>query len=160
MPYIAHHILEKCHHCHTCLKIVACPGAEYDICIGCGACVLACPHQAIELVAEERQEEVSIEVDGKSVQVTERLSVKEVLQQLGYNVANSLTEEGLFAPCQVGACSCCAVVIDGIVRPSCVTAAKDGMNIRTKEDRGRLPAQYCGWGRNTVAIEKNRWWLH
>lgn len=105
MPYIADYRLEKCFDCGTCREIVACSGKE-DGCIGCGACALACPHQAIEMIEDTRDKEVTIEVDGKTVKVPERISVKEA------------DELGIWASCQVGSCWSCAVEVDGQIRPA------------------------------------------
>ena len=135
--YVALHHPEKCRECGWCSEIVACPGADQLICIGCGACVLACPNQALELVEEPRDREVTIEVDGKSVSVPERISVKAALAELGYRIGGAPGEAELFAPCGVGACWSCAVEVDGTVRPACVTAIRDGMRINTE-----LPADY------------------
>ncbi len=135
--YVAVHNPEKCRECGWCSEIVACPGADELICIGCGACVLACPNQALELVEEPRENEVTIEVDGKVVRVPERISVKAALAELGYQLGDTPDEAGLFAPCGVGACWACAVEVDGKVRPACVTAIKEGMRIKTE-----LPPDY------------------
>lgn len=137
--YVARHNPEKCRECGWCSEIVACPGADELICIGCGACVLACPNQALELVEEPREKEVTIEVDGKVLRVPERISVKAALAELGYKVGSSPDEEGLFAPCGVGACWACAVEVDGEVRPACVTAIKEGMRIKTEVPQDYTP---------------------
>jgi pyruvate formate lyase activating enzyme len=137
--YVARHNPEKCRECGWCSEIVACPGADELICIGCGACVLACPNQALELVEEPREKEVTIEVDGKMLRVPERISVKAALAELGYKVGSSPDEEGLFAPCGVGACWACAVEVDGEVRPACVTAIKEGMRIKTEVPQDYTP---------------------
>ena len=137
--YVAQHNPEKCRECGWCSEIVACPGADELICIGCGACVLACPNQALELVEEPREKEVTIEVDGKMLQVPERISIKAALAELGYQIGSSPDEEGLFAPCGVGACWACAVEVDGEVRPACVTAIKEGMRIKTEVPQDYTP---------------------
>lgn len=137
MPYIAIHHPEKCHLCGACSEIVDCPGANELICIGCGACVLACPHQALELMEAPREREVTIEINGKLASVPEQTSVKDALIEAGYPLAISYRESGLFAPCEVGGCGSCAVEIDGVVKLACRTMVRKGMRIRTD-----LPEEY------------------
>ena len=135
--YIANHNLDKCLQCGACQQVVACPGSEERICLGCGACVLLCPNEALELVEDPRTAEVSIEVDGTPAHVPERITVKDALTYLGYSTATMPDEQGLFAPCEVGACWACAVEMDGTIKPACRVGVKEGMQIRTK-----LPSDY------------------
>ena len=113
MPFIAKHILEKCTHCNACLELVACPGVEENICIGCGACTLLCPNEAIILVESKRKNTVNIEVDNKKVFVSEKISIKEALSEIGFSILDlpeepeKSGESKIFAPCGVGACSSC-----------------------------------------------------
>ena len=139
MPYVAVHHQEKCRQCGACGEMVACPGAEELICIGCGACVLACPHQALELVEALREKEVTIEINGKSTAVPEQISVKDALIEAGYQLAVSHREPGLFAPCEVGGCGSCAVEIDGVVKLACRTMVREGMRIGTELPEGYVP---------------------
>lgn len=139
MPYVAVHHPEKCRRCGACSEIVDCPGADELICIGCGACVQVCPHQALELVEEPRTRRIAIEVNGEMALVPERVSVKEALKEAGYPVATAPGEPGLFAPCQVGGCWSCAVEVDGAVRLACRTIARNGMRIRTELPQGHVP---------------------
>ena len=136
MPYIASYNLDRCKDCGTCHEIVACSGRD-EACIGCGACALACPNEAIEMVEEERTREVIIYVNGKATVVPERIPVKEALSLSAYPMARMPQEAGIFAPCEVGACFSCAVEIDGVVKPACITGVEDGMRIRTS-----LPEDY------------------
>ena len=139
MPYIALHHAERCRRCGACIEIVDCPGADESICIGCRACVLACPYQALELVEAQREREVTIEVNGKLFSVPERISVKDALIKAGYPLAVSHGESGLFAPCEVGGCGSCAVEGDGVVKLACRTVARGGMKIRTDLRQGYIP---------------------
>jgi len=136
MPYTAHFNLEKCKDCGTCGEIVACSGRD-EACIGCGACYLACPNKAIEMVEDKRTSKVTIKVNGKMAQVPERIPVKEALGLLGYSITCLPKNKGIFTPCEVGACFSCAIDIDGVVKPACVTGIKDGMYIKTN-----LPEDY------------------
>lgn len=136
MPYTAHFNLEKCKDCGTCREIVVCSGRD-NACIGCGACYLACPNKAIEMVEDKRASEVIIKVNGKTAQASERIPIKETLSLLGYSITCLPTNKGIFAPCEVGACFSCAVEIDGVVKPACITGIKHGMSIKTN-----LPEDY------------------
>ena len=98
---------DKCTDCGVCREIVACPGervGETSACVGCGACHLACPNEAIELVDSPRTRQVEIYVDGEQVHVPERITVLKALELLGYRVSKFPGEGDVFPPCEVGGC--------------------------------------------------------
>ena len=158
MPYIAQKNQEKCLECGACNELISCLGGEE--CVGCGACALACPNEAIEMVEVGRERDVSIEVDGKKALVPERITVKEALEGLGYKITKCPDEGGLFAPCGVGGCWSCALEINGISRPSCVTSLKDGMRIKTELPQYYTPKRLVhGFMGHTVGGVGTPWYL-
>ena len=135
--------MDKCQECGTCREIVACSGKD-ESCIGCGACALACPFEAIEMVAKDRTGEIAIDVDGTAYRVPEKVSVKQALAQVGYPTTHLPDESGIFVPCEVGACLSCALEIDTVIKPACVTPVKDGMQIRTVLPEDLVPTRLVG----------------
>jgi pyruvate formate lyase activating enzyme len=125
--YIARKL--KCKKCESCTKLVACPANfEEKHCIGCKTCFFACPNKAIEMVEEERKE-VEIFVEGEPYTVPERIPVKKALEMIGYRF-----EEG----CETGGCWGCVVEVNEFVKPSCITAVKEGMQIRFVKSLRRI----------------------
>jgi pyruvate formate lyase activating enzyme len=137
--YTAKHDIDKCQQCGACRQVVACPGYSEEICLGCGACVLVCPSHALELVEDPRLSKVVLEVDGETVEVPERITVRDALAYLGYPMATMADESGLFAPCEVGACWSCALQVNGEVKPACKVGVKEGMIIDTKTPSDYVP---------------------
>lgn len=149
MPYTAEWIMKKCQNCSTCSEIIACPKIEE--CVGCGACALACPYEAIRMVEKKREREIEIEVDGKNFKVPEYITVKEALNIIGYEI---------FAPCGVGGCWSCAVEVEGKIRPACITAIKEGMKIKTDLPQGYIPRRIVeGFMGHTVGGVGTPWYL-
>ena len=93
----------------------------------------------MELVEEPRLGKVTIEVDGKLASVPERTSVREALAELGYSVATLPGEPALSTACGTGACWSCAVEVDGVTKPACTTAVREGMNINTQRAKENIP---------------------
>ena len=96
------------------------------------------------MVEEKRAGEVAIYVNGNETVVPERIPVKEALNLAGYPAARMPEEEGIFSPCEVGACFSCAVEIDGAIKPACITGVEDGMRIGTSIPKHYVPKRIVG----------------
>lgn len=160
--YVAEKDPRKCAGCGVCDEVAACSslyvGYEED-CIGCGACALACPNEALKMKERSRREEVWVKVDGEKVFVPEKVTVKRALELLGYKVAKFPGEGDLFAPCEVGGCYSCAIEANGEIKPSCVTEVKEGMEIETGLS-DRPPARILhGWMGHPVGGVGTPWYL-
>jgi pyruvate formate lyase activating enzyme len=77
---------------------------------------------------------ISIKVDGAIFSVPDRVTVKKALEMCGYEPCEFSGDGNLFSPCRTGGCWSCAVLVNGELRPCCVTAVKEGMNIDTKNE--------------------------
>jgi pyruvate formate lyase activating enzyme len=159
MSYVADYRIDKCLDCGSCRELVPCPRGK-EGCIGCGACALACPYEAIEMVEVSRERRVSIHVNGQKAFVPERISLREALQLLGCPVASCPGEEGIFAPCQVGGCWSCAIEVDGFIKQACITPVKDGLTVNTFLPRDYTPKRIVhGFMGHTVGGVGTPWYL-
>lgn len=149
MLYIAERDLDKCRQCGICDEILACSSVRVGYakeCIGCGACSLTCPNEAIRMKERLREREVKIKVDGEYFYVPETITVKKALEILGYKISKFPGEGDLFAPCEVGGCYSCAVEINGEIKPSCVTGVREGMEVNTEPPEDYTPKRLVhGW---------------
>lgn len=136
MRYIAIKNPDKCRSCGFCDEIACSSGyvGYSDECVGCGACCLACPHEAIEMIEKPNGESVSIKLDNEIFSVPERITIKKALELCGYQPCGYPGDGDLFAPCRTGGCWSCSVLIDGELKPCCVTAVREGMGINTRAD--------------------------
>ncbi|MFW9992978.1 MAG: radical SAM protein [Candidatus Odinarchaeota archaeon] len=123
----------RCTGCHYCEVAIACPGEEH--CTECGACIDACPQSARSLSpSKEKRAKVTCIVNGETIHISSRQNVLQALESLGYSIT-SFPEENpnsIFAPCRTGGCWSCAVLIDGLLKPSCITPISDGITIDTR----------------------------
>lgn len=136
MRYVAIKNPDKCRSCGFCDEI-ACSSRYVgysDECVGCGACCLACPHEAIVMIEKPDGESVSIKLDGEIFSVPERITIKKALELIGSKLCKYPGDGDLFAPCGTGGCWSCAVLIDGELKLCCVTAVREGMDINTRAD--------------------------
>jgi len=160
---IAEKDLDKCVGCGICDEIVACSSShvgDKEECIGCEACFVACPHEAIRIKERESEKEIEIKVDGEKFSVPEKITVKKALELIGYTTSKFPGEGDIFVPCEVGGCYSCAVKIDRETKPSCVTGVKEGMEIETEIPKDYTPKRLVhGWMGHSVGGVGTPWWL-
>jgi pyruvate formate lyase activating enzyme len=114
---------------------------------------------------EEPRATITVTVDGRSVSVPERITVKRALEAALYwavqhSVGVGWGEGDVPAPCGTGGCYTCVVLAEGQVVRACVTPVRAGMAIETE-----LPADYAprrivhGPQAHTVGGKATPWWL-
>lgn len=128
----------ECIECGFCLQYIDCC-SKADGCIGCGACVVACPQSARTLHArgsrsasDEKRNRVLINctIDSFAHQIEGPLSVSAALAHLGIrHETDAPHRKAHRATCQTGGCWNCAVLIDGELTRSCMTPLRSGMQI-------------------------------
>ena len=134
---------DLCQSCRFCITKVSCPSPRD--CIGCQACYLACPHEAIESKSKKLDSFITISVDGSQVEVPSSVTVKAALEHLGFRFERYPHKDTHFAPCQTGGCYACSVLVDDELLPSCHTAVVSGQNIKTAVSEEQEPLRVVGW---------------
>lgn len=92
--------LERCRQCGICKEIVACPSTyigQMKERIGCGACHLACPNEAINMKDMQQQKEINIKIDEQNYSVPNKITIKKSLERIGYKVSKFPGEGDIFA---------------------------------------------------------------
>ncbi|MDD1753549.1 MAG: radical SAM protein [Methanotrichaceae archaeon] len=100
-----------------------------------------------------------IEVDGQSLEVPEGTSIKQLLEDLGFQITMFPSDPGLFMPCQTGGCWSCALDIDGALRPACVSTVQNGMRIETDASSLTPMRPVGGFMGHRVGGVGTPWWL-
>jgi pyruvate formate lyase activating enzyme len=162
MFYIAEKNFAKCKQCYICNEIVACSAGTVGLsekCIGCKACYLTCPNEAIEMKEKPREREVKIKVNGESFFVPEKITINKALEIIGFKISKFPNEGDLFVPCEIGGCYCCVVKVNGEMKPSCVTSVKNRDVIETKIYDLTPKRRIHGWMGHLVGGVGTPWWL-
>jgi len=123
-----------CQMCSFCKNHISCPAEpqfDSNTCIGCKACFLGCPHNAIQKQTIEDHKTIEIFVDGIKYEVNRRITVKNALEKLGFCFDKLPASDCFFSPCETGGCYACEMMIDGQIATACHTPVKDGMKIET-----------------------------
>lgn len=146
--HVARRDRDRCEDCGFCREAISCPamgkmgvgGLFETACIDCKACYLGCPQGAIDRVEDDiPRKEVEIFVDGERFSVPERTTVKRALEEMGLRSKRFPGDVGIYTPCETGGCWACAQVIDGEVKPICVTPVRDGMSVELSPPRDYVP---------------------
>ena len=154
---------EECKNCGFCELVCR----SHENCSGCAACVDACPYEArvLEEIFEQR-ESVNITVNHEKYSVPARITVLRTLELIGFSSVifkeGELSDTEIHTPCRTGGCWSCAFIINGELKPSCVTPVEEGMEIITdrgeiaKKEPKRVVSGFMGHGVGGVVT---RYWL-
>ena len=124
-----------CQMCEFCKNHISCPAQPQfnsNSCIGCKACFLGCPHNAIQKQTIANQKAIEVFVDEIAYEVIGRVTVKTALEKLGFCFEKFPVSDCFFSPCETGGCYACEMMIDGQITPACHTSVKNGMKIETE----------------------------
>lgn len=124
---------EQCTNCGFCRFMLNC---NQKGCTGCGQCFAACPNQARVMRKVHKDKVIYLTLDGNRVAVPEQVTILQALEASGYTVSHHPKQHGdIFAPCKMGGCGACSVLVNGQLKPSCTTKVAEGMEICTEPAR-------------------------
>jgi pyruvate formate lyase activating enzyme len=104
--------------------------------------------------------EVSIELNGKIVNVPEGITVKRALEIGGYKVLKYPEKGSLFAPCEVGGCWSCVVEVNNEPKPACITPVRKGLRINSELPQNYVPKRIIhGFSGHTAGGVGTPYWL-
>jgi len=124
-----------CQNCRYCKKWVC----RYESCIGCRACEISCPYNAVKMEERPSCETMTTYFEDNPLRVPSDISIKEALQLFGFPISPYPKKDEIFAPCEVGGCMSCAMEVDGVSLPICVTPVREGMKIRKGTPQSGFP---------------------
>lgn len=146
----------RCRECGFCKTVATCPSPA--ACIGCLSCYHACPYQARRTrVAVEVVKPIKIRIDGVEHTVPSGVSVAEALKMCGFMFSDPSSKKPSLA-CRSGGCWSCSLVIDGELQRTCVTPARNGMEIETGVDRFEPLRIVHGPQPHLVGGKATPWW--
>jgi pyruvate formate lyase activating enzyme len=125
------------------------------------ACFSGCPYNAREAhIDDSPRDFISITVDEKRYSVAERTTVKRALESIGIRFGIVSNEGDLQAPCQIGGCYACEVLVNGEAVRACVTPIEKDAEIETKLPENYMPKRIIhGPQPHTVGGKATPWWL-
>jgi pyruvate formate lyase activating enzyme len=131
------------------------------LCVDCGVCYFACPNRAVDRRNDVfPRKHVTITVDGKRFSVPERTTVKRALELLGLEFGKFLNDAKIFAPCELGGCYACVLLVDGEPKPACVTPIRGGMTIDLSLPKDYVPLRrVSGYQPHAVGGVGTPWWI-
>lgn len=186
---IAKRILEKCINCNICKDYVACPvgnvktSIETGECIGCGACVIACPEEALVLEEDYKEEKEACKSEASNSlscapkskisrvfvnneEIMASGAVKDALETSGIKLSKfpdfaGEIKDQIFMPCGCGGCWACLVLVNKKPVPSCIMPLKEGMKIETHVPPEKYPVfrVISGFGAHDVGGVGTPYWL-
>lgn len=120
---------DRCIGCGVCEYVSKCVNKE---CVGCLACFHACPNNAKEIVLDyDKRGSLKIVVNKSTFEVPEGVTIKRALEMIGYRFEVYPNEGDIQAPCNLGGCYTCSVLVKGELVRSCITGVSDGIRIET-----------------------------
>ena len=156
-------ISEKTGHCSDCSFCKFMLRCNQKECTGCGQCFAACPNNARVMRKIKRSKTINLTVDGKNVEVPEHITILKALEIIGYKISHHPKQDGqIFAPCKVGGCGACSVLVNDMLKPSCVTKVEEGMEIYTEnakivsKEPLRLANHFEAYKGGVIGPEENR----
>ena len=151
---------EQCTSCGFCKYMLNC---NQKGCTGCGQCFSACPNQARVMRKASKDKLIMLTVNGNMVAVPEQVTILQALETIGYTVSHHPKQQGdIFAPCKMGGCGACSVLVNGQLKPSCTTRVAAGMEINThsaqiiSQEPVRLANHFQGYRGGQVGPKENR----
>jgi len=166
--YVCRRKPQECKDCGFCTEYFFCAGVGKPsierfetACIDCGICYIACPYMAVERVVDTLpRKQVTILVDGDRFAVPERVTVKRALELLGLEFGKFPNETKIFAPCETGGCYACALLMDGELKPACVTPVREGMTVNLALPKDYVPLRrVSGYQPHPIGGVGTPWWV-